>query len=349
MNTNIKKFTLSAVKCIAFIILFLMIFNYTGEVLRNKSESEVLGIVMNKPDDSYDVILAGSSHMQYTLQPAQFFGEHGITACNVSTAAQSVPTTYYVVKEMIERHDPELVVVDLFCLFYPENYFTPTRFHQAIDNFSFSPNKIEAINDLVDVNESEFYINYLLYHGRWKSLTEYDYKILDELNETYQLLNKVHPFTEPFVPVPESDTSEIPEVPLKYLEKIVTLCKENDVELLLTVVPYRADEDNNSVTGVYQQQLYNKVAELAKEWDVDYYNALCHLDEIGFDFTTDMVEYSHMNAPASKKVTAFYGKMIKENYDLPDHRNTEIAEDWQNDYSDYLAKVEQIAKSLEAK
>ena len=121
MKHNIKSLALSAVKCIAFVLLFLMIFNYTGEVLRNKSESEALGVITKKPDESYDVILAGSSHMQYTLQPAQLFGEHGITACNISTAAQSVPTTYYLIKEMIDRHSPELVVVDLFCLFYPEN------------------------------------------------------------------------------------------------------------------------------------------------------------------------------------------------------------------------------------
>lgn len=346
---NIKKLTLSAVKCIAFIVLFLMIFNYTGEILRNKSESEVLGIVTNKPDNSYDVILAGSSHMQYTLQPAQLFGEHGITSCNVSTAAQSVPTTYYIVKEMIERHDPELVIVDLFCLFYPENYFTPTRFHQAVDNLPLNSTKIEAINDLVDVSESEFYVNYLLYHSRWKSLTRYDYKILDELNETYQLLNRVSPFTEPFVPVPEGETAEIPEVPLEYLKKIVDLCLEKDVKLLLTVVPYRADFDNNSVTGVYQQQLYNKTAELAKEWGVDYFNALHYLDEIGFDFTTDMVEYSHMNAPAAKKVTEYYGNMLTEMYELTDHRDSEIADEWMADYHEYLVKVESIKGALNSK
>ena len=212
-----------------------------------------------------------------------------------------------------------------------------------------SGTKIDAINSLVDVNESEFFVNYLLYHSRWKSLTRYDYKILAEFHETYQLLNGVCPFPDPFTPLPENDLADIPEVPLMYLKKIVTLCKEKDIELLLTVVPYRADIDNNSVTGVYQQQLYNKTAELAKEWDVDYYNALHYIDEIGFDFTADMVEYSHMNAPASKKVTEFYGKMLKENYDLPDHRNAEIAEEWLAAYTEYLAKVDEIEKALAAK
>lgn len=348
MKQNTKKLILAAVKCIAFLVLFLIIFNYTSEVLRNKSESEALGVITKKPDNSYDVILAGSSHMQFTLQPAQLFGEHGITSCNVSTAAQSVPTTYYLVKEMIERHNPKLVIVDLFCLFYPENYFTPTRFHQAVDNLTLSATKIEAINDLVDVNESEFFINYLLYHSRWKELQRYDYKIHSEVNETYQLLELSYPFPEPFVPLPESDTADIPDIPLKYLEKIATLCKEKNVELLLTVVPYRADIDNNSVTGVYQQQLYNKTAELAKEWGIDYFNALHHLDEIDFDFMTDMCEYSHMNAPASKKVTEFYGKLLKENYDLPDHRDTKYADEWQKDYTEYLAKVEEISQKLQS-
>ncbi len=350
MKPNTKDLALWTVKGVVFLLLFIIIFNCTGEVLRNKSESEALGVITGKPDESYDVILAGSSHMQYSIQPAQLFGEFGITSCNVSTAAQSVPTTYYIVKEMIDRHSPELVIVDLFCLFYPENYFTTTRFHQAVDNLPLSMNKIEAINDLVDVNESEFFINYLLYHGRWKDLRKYDYTIHDTFNETYQLLKNVEKFTDPFVPVPVNETEEIPTAPFTYLEKIVKLCREKDVKLLLTVLPYRADVDNNSVTGDYQQKIYNKTAEFAEKWGVDYYNSLFHLDEIGFDFTTDMNEYSHVNAPASVKVTSFYGKMLDEKYDLPDIRQSgnDTAE-WESDYTEYLAKIEEITAEIESK
>ncbi len=334
MKQKIKK----AAKFLLFAVLFLSIYTYTRDVLRNKSESEAFGIIMQQPDNTYDVILAGPSHIQVALQPAQLFGEYGIASCNTATAAQSLPTTYYVLKEMIDRHQPKLVVLDLFCLFYPENYFTSTRFHQAIDNFPLSLNKAEAIFDLADVSKSEYFINYLLYHGRWKELTRFDYKVHSEFNEKHQVNIGTWPYPDPFVPTYEK--ADVPEVPLEYLKKIADLCKETDTELLLTVIPYRADVDNNNTSAVLQQQMYNTVEELASEWGVDYFNGLHHLDEIGFDFTTDMIEFSHVNASGANKCSNYYGKLIKEKYDIPDRSDDENYQSWCDDYQEYVAKLE---------
>ena len=114
-----------------------------------------------------------------------------------------------------------------------------------------------------------------------------------------------------FVPLDENVTGNIPPVPYEYLEKIVKLCKETDTELILTVIPYRADVDNNSVTGVYQQSLYNTVKVLAENWDVEYINLLHHLEPMGFDFKTDMAEFSHLNMSGSTKVSEYFGAILK--------------------------------------
>lgn len=342
MNTTLKKQAQKVAKAILFIALFLLIYTYSRDVLRNKSESEALGIIMKQENETYDVILAGPSHMQYAIQPAQLFAEYGIAACNTSTAAQSIPTTYYVVKEMIDRHDPELVVLDLFCVFYPEVFFSPTRFHQAIDNFPISVNKAQSILDLVEVSKSEFFVNYLLYHSRWKELKRSDYTAHKDFNETYQLLAGTYPYANDFVPVDESEKSELPDISLEYLKKIVDLCKETDTRLLLTVIPYRADIDNNDTSAIEQQKIYNRIAEYAKDWDVDYFNGLFHIDEIGFDFMTDMVEYSHVNSSGAQKITTFYGKYFTDNYNLPDRSDDKNYDKWYDDYEEYLDKLFEI-------
>ncbi len=298
-------------KATLFIALFIVLYTSSREVLRNKSESEALGRIFQMPDETYDVVLAGPSHIQYGIQPSILKEKFDISACNTATAAQSIPTTYYVVKEMIERHTPEVVVLDLFCLFYPENYFTPTRFHQAIDNFPLGKTKTEAILDLVPQGESEFFANYMLYHGRWKNLTRTDYTVQKEFDETSQYLDVVTAYENDFVPLDEDITGNIPPVPYEYLEKIVKLCKETDTELILTVIPYRADVDNNSVTGVYQQSLYNTVKVLSENWDVEYINLLHHLEPMDFDFKTDMAEFSHLNMSGSMKVSEYFGTILK--------------------------------------
>ncbi|MBQ6795599.1 MAG: hypothetical protein IJO83_05585 [Clostridia bacterium] len=303
---NLKKIA----KAVLFIALFIVLYTGSREVLRNKSESEALGKIFTMPNETYDVVLAGPSHIQYGIQPSILEAEYKIKACNTATAAQSVPTTYYVVKEMIERHTPHVVVVDLFCMFYPEAYFTPTRFHQAIDNFPLNENKARAIIDLVDENKSEFFLNYMLYHGRWKSLTRDDYMVKKVFDEKNQLLYVTTPFENDFVPLDKAVKGEVPEVALEYLKKIVLLCKETDTELILTVIPYRADVANNDVTGEYQQSIYNTIEEYAQNWGVEYINLLYHLEAMGFDFKTDMAEFSHLNNTGSIKVSRYFGQIL---------------------------------------
>ncbi len=311
MKTKAFESVKKILKAVLFVALFLSLYTYTRDVLRDKSESEALGVIMQQKNENYDVILAGSSHIQYSVQPKILKEKYSVNACNTATAAQSVPTSYFVIKEMIDRHQPKAVVLDLFCMFYPENYFTDTRFHQAIDNFPIGKTKIEAVNALSGDNKSEFYLNYMLYHGRWKTLTKYDYTIHDEFDETMQVLDATESFENDFVPLDENIKGEIPQIAQEYLEKIIKLCKETDTELILTVIPYRADTFNNSVTGEYQQSVYNSVSDLAKEWNVDYINLLHKTDELGFDFQTDMAEFSHVNRSGSEKVSDYFGKILK--------------------------------------
>lgn len=336
MNTKRTTFFKAAV----LVLLLVLMYACLNAIFIGKSGNSHMAKIVLAKDGTYDVILAGPSHMQLAVQPAQLFAEQGIASCNISTSAQSVPTTYHLLKEMIARHDPELVVVDLFCLFQPEKLFSPSRLHQAIDFFPLSRNKIEAVQDLVTENQREFYIPFIYYHNRWNCLERDDYVMYLYSNETYQLLEGLEVFDTPFTPVPEDQTAEIPEIPLRYLEQIVTLCKETDTELLLTVIPYRADLDNNDTSAIYQQELYNTVAQLAQEWDVPYLNGLYYLDEMNFDFTTDMVEYSHVNASGAVKVSAFYGSYLREHFQFPDRSQDPDYAHWYADYEEYLSMVE---------
>lgn len=334
-----QKYVKGIAKTLLFVLLFTILYTGSRDVLRDKRESEALGVIVNQPNGTYDVILAGPSHMQYSIQPIQLFKEQGIAACNVSTSAQSIPSSYHIIKEMIHRHDPELVVLDVFCVFQTGNYLTPARMHQAIDNFPLSRNKAEAILDLVEEDQEEFFLNYLLYHNRWKELKRYDYRIHKEKNEKFQIITGGESFPDPFVPVKEK--AEVPAVPLSYLKRLVDLCKETDTRLLLTVIPFRADVDNNNTSGILQQQMYNTVEELAAEWGVDFINGLHHLEEMNFDFMTDMYEDSHVNVSGSHKISRFYGAYIKEHYTVTDHTNDAAYADWHDVFDEYAALLKE--------
>ena len=336
MKINTKTLLKSAFLMLLLAVMFLCL----TSVFMGKTNKHMAKIVQ-APDQTYDVILAGPSHMEYGIQPAQLFGEYGIASCNIATTAQSIPTTYHLLKEMIDRHDPEAVVIDLFFLFYPEKLAFDTRLHEAIDFFPISRNKIEAVRDLASENHREFYIPFIYYHNRWKELVRDDYVMYLYTHETYQFRHSTEAFEAPFTPVPEDQTVEIPEIPLRYLKQIIALCQETDTQLLLTVLPYRADQDNNDTSAIYQQQIFNAAAQLAKESGIPYLNGLHYLDEMGFDFTTDMAEWSHVNVSGSVKSSAFYGNYLREHFDIPDRSQDPDYAHWYGYYEEYLSKVEE--------
>lgn len=329
-------------KAAGLILLLLLMLLGLNTVFLGRSYNQQIAKIVLAPGGSYDVILAGPSHIQYAIQPAQLFGEQGIASCNIATSAQSIPTTYHMLKDMIDRHDPEVVVLDLFCLFHPEKLISPERLHEAMDFFPLSANKIHAVQDLISENHLDFYIPFVFYHSRWNSLTREDYVMYLHTNETFRLLEGLEVFEKPFTPVPEDQIAEIPEIPLRYLQQIVDMCKETDTQLLLTVIPYRADEDNNELSAIYQQQLFNAAAQYAQQWDIPYLNGLHHLDEMNFDFTTDMMESSHVNASGSQKISAFYGNYLREHFEIPDRSQDPDYAHWYEDYDQYLTALHQL-------
>ena len=54
-----------------------------------------------------------------------------------------------------------------------------------------------------------------------------------------------------------------------------------------------------------------------------------------------MIEFSHVNSNGAEKLSAYYGAMIKENYDIPDHSDDENYADWYGAYEEYKAKLEE--------
>ena len=72
---------------------------------------------------------------------------------------------------------------------------------------------------------------------------------------------------------------EFPEECIEYLDKIVELCKDNDIKLVLIKAP--------SVYPYWYEEYDENVEEYAEENEIDYYNLVEKADEIGLDYQTD--------------------------------------------------------------
>lgn len=325
-----------------FLIILLFIINLVNPILNVKTghENKLFQGLYEKNGDKYDVVLLGSSHMNGSINPNVLWSEYGITSFNYGTGGQPIDVTYYLLKEVLKKHKKPIVVVDLYYLGLTDKYGQEGYIRYVLDNLRFSENKIEAI---INCTPKEQWLNYLFsiikYHSRWKEVGEKDFN--NDSHDGY--------YTKGFGAgsniygkdnAADSSTKEIGEIPAKakeYLYKIIDLSKKEDFKLIFTNAPH----DYTSTAGAnnwYKDpaKMFNKVEEIAKKNSIPFINYCNKLNEIGFDFKADMFNSGHMNMSGANKVTLDFGKVLKDNYSLVDHRDDKKYEEWNVEYNYYL-------------
>ncbi|MFU0832948.1 MAG: SGNH/GDSL hydrolase family protein [Oscillospiraceae bacterium] len=292
--------------------------------------------------DPYDVVLMGSSHMNGGIDPNVLWNKYGITSFNYATGGQPLDVTYYLLKEVLKKHTPSVVVVDLFYLGMETPYGDTGFISNALDNIKFSMNKVQAIQHCTPPEE---WIPYLLpilkYHFRWSSLTAADFSYN---SSSVYYLKGFSAGTQRYgkADVSYADTEnkyEIPEKGLYYFYQFIELSKEKGFQLVFVNMPCDYTESNQTAGWVNDcEALFNTVSDLCRQENVPFLDLCDRMDEIGLDFAQDMNNAGHLNVWGAYKTSFYFGAYLKQNFTLPDRRNNEeLAARWNEDYSHSLA------------
>ncbi len=328
-----------------FIIILILIMSYFNSIfiIKTGHRSKLYQGLYANTGDKYDVVLLGSSHMDGAINPNLLWKDYGITSFNYATGGQPIDVTYYLLKEILKKQEKPIVVIDLYYLGLTETYGKEGYISYVLDNMKLSKNKIEAILACTPKNERENYLfPFIKYHNRWKVLTEVDFKF-DKLNNYYAKgftvgknkygkENKANVFIEGIAKLPPKSE--------EYLYKIINLSKEKEFKLIFTNAPY----DYTSTWGKADWhespgKMFNKVEEICKDNNIEFINYCKKLNEIEFDFKSDMNNIGHVNIWGSNKITKHFGKVLKQKYDLKDYRNDKNYEQWNKDYLQYIEKL----------
>lgn len=310
--------------------------DHRGKLLDGLYESE----------DPFDVALMGSSHMNGGVDPNVLWKQDGITSFNYATGGQPIDVTYYLLREILKKRRPSVVVVDVYYLGMTSPYGEMGLVSNVLDNMRFSPNKAEAIQNCIPPEERlSFLLPVLKYHFRWSALTPLDFsydssaiyylKGFDGGNTRYGKQDLTYRQTERRAAVPERN--------LEYLGRIVDLAGRYGFKLLLVNMPSDYAESDESDDWVDDcEAMFNTVADLAAAKNVPFLDLCDRMDEIGLDFPQDMNNSGHLNVWGAYKVSAYLGKYLKRNYSLPDRRgDAGLAARWNKDYShSFAAAVE---------
>ena len=335
---------------LCFIVLFCILFDKVSFILRKKTHSnDTIGTFYTLPKDSIDVVFLGSSHSFCSFSPMELWNEYGITSYNLSSGKQAIPCSYYLMKEAIRTQHPKVIVLETYTTNYSEEEIKSTPWmHQAVDGIPLNTTKLEFITEYLSEvlppdQLSEFCFPIILYHSRWYNLNSTD---ITPRNTHFRGFSPRTQIKKQTISEPVFEEKALYEENQLYLEKIVSLCKENNVELLLCQTPMgvMSEKRNKKVRGRMRT-----VQNYAQEQGLTYINYEEILNEVGIDYSTDFSDSSHLNILGATKATHYIGSVLSSQYNLTDHRNAPDYQYWNDDYKKYEKNVNKQIKKLVGK
>ena len=318
----------NVLSCLTFLLLLAISLIRINEILEQKS----LLINSNWPStatykqfyktdrNSIEVLFLGSSVVANAFIPQEIYNEYGITSYNLAAEQQSLFLNYYWLKESLRYQTPKVVVLDLkfMCTLHPDDAINMEegQIRKSIDSMRFSKVKYDAIKKICALDNNQSAISYLLtnirYHGRWVELQEYDFnqEIMDNA-PLYGYAPNVDKGPETYDAYTQHDKDikmSFNPIMQEYLDKIVELCDENNINLLLIDLP--GNEMNDAINNSHE--------EYAEKNGIDYCN-LCNIDnfnELGANLPEENV-VNHQNFKGAIITSRFIGSLIKDKYDIP--------------------------------
>ena len=301
------------IRTILFIVLFAALFHLVSETLEDKRYRDYMAALYAEPRNAVDVLILGSSHTLNGVDAVRLGELCGVNANNFAQSGQVLPQTYYALREALRTQTPKLVVVDAYKTVQDSLIDSPATMHHTADNMRPGLPKLQMVYDLLPHGErAEYLFDVILYHTRWKELTDADCAPPDVSAGGTQVLHGSYQPYEGWEVLSEDVTAPPAAVEIEYLDKIVALCREKGVEVLLISVPFTTPEEDD----LNRQAVLNGMAGYAAENGLPYLNLMHCTDEMGFDFRTDMADMYHVNEAGMAKVTDYLGAYLMEHYDF---------------------------------
>lgn len=274
------------------------------------------------PEDTVDVVALGSSATMHSFDPLEIWGTFGVSAYNLGTEQQPIMASYYLLKEFCKKQSPKVVFLETTGLTYQAN---EAFYRIALDYLRPSADKIQAWREHSRLETADPYDSYLFplfkYHFRWKELRGYDVNPTNkEYYNTWQYGNILSHYTNgwggnDYAGLSRSDfgNERIPvtEEALEYFSRIVKLCEENEITLVLYSIPSGKNGANA-----------NTMDDLAKHYNC--YNYTLYdadiVQEMAFNYQTDSEGGNHVNTRGAIKISDYLVSEAMRYADLTDHR-----------------------------
>ena len=292
-----------------------------------------------QPDGTVDVLLVGNSHSGINIDTATLWDSCGIAAYDLWGGVQPLWNSYHYIVEALKYQTPKLIVLEVMASTSDYEYSEEQNQIKNTAGMRLSKNKIEAVRaSAPEDRQLNLLLGFPLYHGRFDELTMEDFqhfpwsKGLENFKGSMLRYGTGSYEFESAEGI--SETAPVMDKELEYLNRIIGLCREKNVPLMLLKTP--------SLEREQTQPILNTVAGIAEDNGLAFVNMNLMDDELGIN-ADDWSLDRHMNASGARKVSAWLADYLQSEYDIPDRRGDAAYASWdvnaQNVNNAYLAAV----------
>ena len=308
-------------------------YNYLNKIFRTP-DVDYNDSFHNMPEDSVDVIVLGSSHAQYSFVPSFFYEDTGLYSYVLGSAFQPLKVSYQMLREALKTQNPEMVILEVYTACLDEETVNDTRYTIAEYQMR-GEEKYNTIDFIEDEDKrKEYYNDFLNNHNNWKNVENIDELLsfntdIDSLFG-YVQNNAYYPFENYWYSFKYDEDLDISlkDDDLNALNDIYSLCDENDIQLLLYMVPM----DNMTQTA---QSYLHKVWDWANEKRLNYLDFLSNDEKMDLRSVVHHDGF-HLYSNGASYVTNVLGNYIMENYTFNNHLKTETMDDLYKKSIEYL-------------
>jgi len=301
--------------------------------------------------------MLGASGIRSAIHPPVLWEESGIVSFNLGMPGTRPPMQYYWLKEALKYQSPSVVIINARWAYREHDPLfgdnSESRVRQALDPMRLSTNKISAIIDVINHSESQSFISYIFPILRFGSR-----EVLGKADFDFTVNRQRHEFMGSFdspvmMYIYHAERRERiakdydgPEIVNEYLERMIDLCKERDIEVILVASPAI---NWNEYTHHYRMRTF---AEKRGVVLIDV-NTDDLRDAMSWDDLVDFRNPTHANLSGGRKISLYIAEFLTNNYGLPNRRDgshdpyyDEIANYFNLRYNQFLEEAV-VVSSLE--
>lgn len=311
------------IRTIFIIVIFVILFIFFNLLVKPKYKTDLIegSLISDYYESTFDheVIILGDCEVYANFSPLEMYKNNGIKSYVRGSSQQMLWQSYYILKETLKYETPKLVVLSVGALRNGTDKINEAYNRLAIDNMKWSKEKVDIIKASMSADET--FISYVLpilrYHERITSLKKEDVNYLIS-NKTVSyngfIINKdIKPVGN--LPIKKRLPSyKFDDTNIEYLNKIIELCKERNIEVLLVKAP--------SLYPYWYDEHEEYVKKYAEDNNIEYLNLLDYIDEMEIDYSKDTYDGGlHLNLSGAIKNSNFFGDYLINHYDLTNYQN----------------------------